>query len=345
MSSAEPKTPAGFPSEAEADARLTADRFDIIALIAKADRRREAGDRRAANAYYSAAIRTAAARPSSDPAVATEIARAHVAVTWLADLFRQTLIDGMRAAGFTREQQHPRFRKSLDMMFGDVPRPAEYRQFPQKPMAHYYPDMAHIEFADTTAWDWVAKLEAVFPDMQREALSLLAQHDGFQPYMKMANARPQQDHHGLLENADWSTLHLWQNGAAVDEHIARCPNIYRAVMDHVPLCHIGPRAPSVMLSLLRPGAKIPPHSGMLNSRFICHLPLVVPPDCGFRVGGSTIEWQEGKVIAFDDSVEHEAWNNSAYDRLVLIFDIWRPELSQSERDQITAMFDIVDNYR
>ena len=61
MSSAEPKTPAGFPSEAEADARLTADRFDIIALIAKADRRREAGDRRAANAYYSAAIRTAAA--------------------------------------------------------------------------------------------------------------------------------------------------------------------------------------------------------------------------------------------------------------------------------------------
>jgi aspartyl/asparaginyl beta-hydroxylase (cupin superfamily) len=181
--------------------------------------------------------------------------------------------------------------------------------------------------------------------MQREALSLLAQHDGFQPYMKMANARPQQDHHGLLENADWSTLHLWQNGAAVDEHIARCPNIYRAVMDHVPLCHIGPRAPSVMLSLLRPGAKIPPHSGMLNSRFICHLPLVVPPNCGFRVGGSTIEWQEGKVIAFDDSVEHEAWNNSAYDRLVLIFDIWRPELSQSERDQITAMFDIVDNYR
>jgi len=74
-------------------------------------------------------------------------------------------------------------------------------------------------------------------------------------------------------------------------------------------------------------------------------PLVVPPDCGFRVGGSTIEWQEGKVIAFDDSVEHEAWNNSAYDRLVLIFDIWRPELSQSERDQITAMFAIVDNYR
>ena len=76
-------------------------------------------------------------------------------------------------------------------------------------------------------------------------LALLAQHDGFQPYMKMANARPQQDHHGLLENSDWSTLHLWQNGAAVDEHIARCPNIFRAVKDHVPLCHIGPRAPSV----------------------------------------------------------------------------------------------------
>jgi hypothetical protein len=233
MSSVEPKTPAGFPSEAEADARLTADRFDIIALIAKADRRREAGDRRAANAYYSAAIRSAAARPSSDPAVATEIARANVAVTWLADLFRQTLLDGMRAAGFTRELQHPRFRQSLDMMFGDVQRPAEYRQFPQKPMAHYYPDMAHVEFADTNAWDWVAQLEAVFPDMQREALALLAQHDGFQPYMKLANARPQQNHHGLLENADWSTLHLWQNGAAVDE-IGPC-----AAMSHWPARAVG----------------------------------------------------------------------------------------------------------
>ncbi len=345
MASNAPQTPSDFPSEAEAESRLTADRFDIIALIAKADRRRENSDNRAASAYYNAAIRTAAARPPADPDVVAQVARADAATRWLADHFRCHLLDALTDRGFTRDHQHPRFRESLDMMFGDMQRPDEYRQFPQKPMAHYYPGMTHIEFADTRALDWVQQLEARFPEMQREALAILASHDGFQPYIKAASSRPQQDHHGLLENADWSTLHLWQNGAAVDEHIRRCPIIYQTIIDHVPLCHIGPRAPSIMLSLLKPGAKIPPHTGMLNSRLICHLPLIVPPDCGFRVGTTTIKWEEGKVIAFDDSVEHEAWNNSAFDRLVLIFDIWRPELTQTERDQITAMFDVVDNYR
>ena len=345
MSSDALQTPTGLPSEAESEARLNADRFDIIALIAKADHRREDGDNRAANAYYTAAVRTSAARPSSDPFIIAQVERANSAVQKLADLFRNHLLDALSARGFPRDQQHPRFRQSLDMMFGDVQRPPEYRQYPQKPMAHYYPEMTHLEFADTSGFDWVPKVEARFSEMQREALALLERHDGFQPYMKSAARRPQQDHHGLLENADWSTLHLWQNGAAVDKHVRRCPMIYQTIMDHVPLCHIGPRAPSIMLSLLKPGAKIPPHTGMLNSRLICHLPLIVPPDCVFRVGGETIQWQEGKVIAFDDSVEHEAWNNSAFDRLVLIFDVWRPEVSPAERAQITAMFDIVDNYR
>jgi hypothetical protein len=345
MLSREPQTPPGSITEAEAESRLTADRFDILALIAKADHRREDGDRRAANAYYNAAVRTADARPPSDPIVIAQIKRASLAVLWLADIFRNHLLESLSDKGFGKDRQHPRFAQSLDMMFGDVQRPPEYRQFPQKPMAHYYPGMAHLEFADTSQFDWVRKLEAQFPVMQREALEILQRHDGFQPYMKSDAARPQQDHHGLLENADWSTLHLWQNGAPVEEHIHRCPATYRAVMENVPLCFIGPRAPSVMLSLLRPGAKIPPHTGMLNSRLICHLPLIVPPDCGFRVGGSTIEWEEGKVIAFDDSVEHEAWNNSAFDRLVLIFDIWRPELTTSECYQITAMFEVVDGYR
>lgn len=332
-------------TEKEAEAKLTTNRFDIGALIAKADHRRRDDDRRAANAYYGAAIRTLAARPSADPHIISEVQRAQKAVDWLGDIFRDHLLNGLAEAGFPREKQHPRFRRSLDMMFGLEQRPLEQRPYPQRPMAHYYPDLEYVQFADTSGYQWISAVEAKFAEMQKEALGLLQQHDGFQPYMKTNAARPQQDHHGLLENPDWSTLHLWQNGAPVDEHVRRCPVIFDAIMAHVPLCHIGPRAPSVMLSLLKPGAKIPPHSGMLNSRLICHLPLVVPPDCGFRVGTETIEWQEGKVIAFDDSVEHEAWNDSAFDRLVLIFDIWRPELEESEQAQIRTMFSIVDNYR
>ena len=329
-------------SEADADSRLATDRSDVLALIAKADHRRDGGDNRAANAYYSAAIRIAAVSPTVE--TANEVVRAQAAVVRLAELFKQHLLDALAAAGYPREKQHPRFRQSLDMMLGVVERPPERRQYPQKPLVHYYPGTDYLQFAETREYDWVAGLEAQFPAMREEALALLADHAGFTPYVKTDTRRPQGDFHGMLENPDWSTLYLWQNGAPVEEHIVRCPNIYHAVTDHVPLCHIGPRAPSVMLSLLRPGAKIPPHTGMLNSRLICHLPLIVPPDCGFRVGGETIEWTEGKMIAFDDSVEHEAWNNSEYDRLVLIFDIWRPELSRAEQEQITAMFAAVDNY-
>lgn len=344
MSLAAPVTPADSISETEADARLTLDRGDMLALIAKADRRREAGDNRAAQAYYAAALRLAATRPSLTGTPADAVRRAEAAIAWLGEIFRHHLLDSLATAGYPRESQHPRFRKSLDIMLGNAQRAAEYMQYPQIPLVHYYPDTRYLTFADTRDFEWVPRLEAAFPALRDEALALLADHDGFAPYVTADASRPQADYHGMLENPNWSSFHLWQHGEAVAENIARVPSIYRVVTEYVPLCHIGPRAPSIMLSLLRPGARIPPHTGMLNSRLICHLPLIVPPGCGFRVGGDTIEWQEGKVIVFDDSVEHEAWNNSAFDRLVVIFDIWRPELTGQEREQITAMFAAVDSY-
>jgi aspartyl/asparaginyl beta-hydroxylase (cupin superfamily) len=95
---------------------------------------------------------------------------------------------------------------------------------------------------------------------------------------------------------------------------------------------------------LRPGARIPPHHGVLNSRLICHLPLIVPDRCGFRVGNETRAWEEGKLLVFDDSMEHEAWNDSDRDRVVLIFDVWRPELGEADRRAITTMFEAIDDY-
>ena len=344
LHSTAPVTPSDVMSEIDADNRLSQNRADMLALVAKGDHRRDAGDNRAANAYYSAAVRIAASSPALNTETAAQTARAQAATIWLAAVFKQHLLDALGKAGYPRDKQHSRFRLSLDMMLGETERPPERRQYPQKPLVHYYPGTDYLQFANISEYDWVPQLEAEFPAMREEALALLADHAGFAPYVKTDTKRPQGNFHGMLENPDWSTLYLWQNGAAVEEHAARCPTIYKAVIDHVPLCHIGPRAPSVMLSLLRPGAKIPPHTGMLNSRLICHLPLVVPPDCGFRVGSETIGWTEGRMIAFDDTVEHEAWNNSMYDRLVLIFDIWRPELTREEREQVTAMFAAVDSY-
>jgi aspartyl/asparaginyl beta-hydroxylase (cupin superfamily) len=105
------------------------------------------------------------------------------------------------------------------------------------------------------------------------------------------------------------------------------------------------RSPSILFSLLRPGARIPPHTGILNTRLICHLPLVVPPRCGFRVGNETREWVEGKAWVFDDTVEHEAWNFSDRTRVILLFEVWQPDLTASERDLVSAMFEAIDSDR
>jgi aspartyl/asparaginyl beta-hydroxylase (cupin superfamily) len=140
----------------------------------------------------------------------------------------------------------------------------------------------------------------------------------------------------MLDNVDWSALFLAENGKTTDEYIARCPATWDAVQA-APLPRIA-NSPTIMFSLLRAGARIAPHTGTHNARLICHLPLIVPNRCGFRVGNETRQWQEGKLLIFDDTIEHEAWNESGEDRVVLIFDIWRPELSEQERQEVAALF-------
>jgi aspartate beta-hydroxylase len=100
----------------------------------------------------------------------------------------------------------------------------------------------------------------------------------------------------------------------------------------------------VLFSLLRPGAHIPPHNGYTNARLICHLPLIVPGNCALRVGNETRSWREGELMVFDDSIEHEAWNNSGELRAILLFDIWRPELTADERTLVGALLKSVDDY-
>ncbi|MEE9434022.1 MAG: aspartyl/asparaginyl beta-hydroxylase domain-containing protein [Sphingorhabdus sp.] len=339
-----PAIPAQDISEAEADARLRQSHFDIGALLAKADHRFTADDHRAANSFYTAAAQYIGQNDVMAAQHAADAQRATAMIEYCGQLFRQHLNDYLDNAGFTKSNRHPRFQKSLEMMLGESERPPTNQAFPQTPLVYYYPDLPYVDFADPVDFPWRGKLEEQYPAMRREAEALLAHGADFKPYIKTTEERPQGDVHGMLENPDWSTLYLWENGAAVDDHVKLCPTIFEAVMENAPLCHIGPRAPSVMLSLLRPGAHIPPHTGMLNCRYICHLPLIIPGGCGFRVGERRVEWEEGEMLMFDDTVQHEAWNKGDENRVVLIIDIWRPELDDAEREQVTALFAAVDSY-
>lgn len=334
-------TPSPTMSELEADRVLSTDPRAVEAIVAKADHLLIAEDHSAASAYYRKALGLLSQSGRGSTALAGRVSDT---IAWLNGQFVHHLVSGLQEHGFGQNDWHPRFATALAMMAGQIERPPENRQYPQIPMSFYYPGTDYVEFADPSAFDWAELVEANTSTIKAEADALLGQSGGFTAYVKKADDRPQGDVHGMLENEDWSSFDLTDKGEFTAERTQHCPQTIKTLKDHVPLCVIPGRAPTPIFSLLAAGKRIPPHTGMINTRLICHLPLIVPGEGRLRVGAQARQWEEGKLLIFDDSVEHEAWNNAEQDRLVLIFDVWRPELEQAERDQIATLFAVVNAY-
>ena len=201
-----------------------------------------------------------------------------------------------------------------------------------------YPFLPADEFFDRRHFDWMADVEAKTDAIRAELEALVeAQHPGFRPYVELEPGTPENKWSPLDHKLDWTALYLWKYGVRDDEICERCP-VTASVLDMVPRADMPGRAPTAFFSVLQPGARLPAHTGVSNVRAIVHLPLVVPPGCGFRVGGETREWKVGKAFAFDDTIEHEAWNNSDKPRSILIFDVWNPHLTAAERDMLRTLF-------
>ena len=201
--------------------------------------------------------------------------------------------------------------------------------FVQNPTGPFFPYLPAFEFFDRSHFPWFAELEAATDTIRAEYLAL-AGRDGFDPYIQYAPGTPVNQWAELNHNVDWSALFLWKDGARQDANCDRCPRT-AALVEALPLMEVDNRAPTAMFSVLQPHTRIPPHTGVTNARVVVHLPLIVPGDCGFRVGGETRQWREGQAWAFDDTIEHEAWNNSDLPRVVLIVDAWNPLLTDMER--------------
>lgn len=326
-------------SEAAIDAQLARAPGDLRALLMKGDRREAAGDDRAASSFYKTALGIATRQQPLPRDLAPMLSRAQAHLRDSAGRYEAHLERYLSQAGHSPAARSERFQRSLDLLAGRASVTLELQQ----PKSYFFPDLPQRRYYEASEFAWAPAVEAATPAMREELAALTGGPNAFRPYMVDDPNRPRRDFHGLANNPNWSTLHLWENGGPVPDTASRAPRTM-AAMDHVPLPHIGVRAPSILFSMLRAGARIPPHTGMLNARLICHLPLIVPPGCGFRVGGETRQWEPGKLLIFDDSVEHEAWNDSAEDRVILIFDIWRPELTQGERGAVTAMFAAIDTY-
>nr|NUR36909.1 tetratricopeptide repeat protein [Sphingomonas sp.] len=315
------------------ESALATDRTSLSALIQLAqlqERRRELG--KAATSWASvAAISTQHRNPNAELRAIFEHARAFVAERsrLLSDELAKSLSDDLAAAS---DRDRRRLSAAMDRMLGRREIYANHCH------GLHYPFLPADEFFDREHFPWLAELEAKTETIRAELTVMLSSEDpGLSPYVSMPAGTPRNIWSELNNNAAWSALHLWKDGERIEEVCGRAPRT-AAIIERLPLAGIAGRAPNVFFSILQAGKQIPPHTGVTNTRAIIHLPLIVPPGCAFRVGGETREWREGEAFAFDDTIEHEAWNRSDQDRAVLILDCWNPHLSEHEQSMICRLF-------
>ncbi|MBU1541006.1 MAG: aspartyl/asparaginyl beta-hydroxylase domain-containing protein [Alphaproteobacteria bacterium] len=320
-----------------ADRALAENPRDTRALIAKGDALAGLGDIRAAVSFYSSALRVAGDGKGLAPTVIADLRRAQSEVQAQAQRFEAHLAASLAGAGFDAASSSDRFALSLDLMAG------RKRLYQQEPRFYLFPGLPQVQFQPRESLPWLAAVEAATDDIRAELGALLAEPDLFRPYVEPRADRPNRDGMGLASNADWSALFLWKDGEEQPDIAHRCPRTMEALAE-VPLCRVPGRTPSILFSKLKAGARIPPHHGLINTRLICHLPLIAPPGSRFRVGNDARDWREGQAWAFDDTIEHEAANDSGEDRTILIFDVWKPEMSEEERALVSALFQAVDAY-
>ena len=234
-------------------------------------------------------------------------------------------------------RQH-RIDLCLDTLMG------KRRSYHSQPTWMYFPELPAIEFFERSEFPWLDAFEAATPEIRAELLRVLAaDREGLQPYIDFPAGLPLDQFRELNRSRRWSAYFLWNQSEAVAGHIARCPVTAR-ILETAPRCRVARRAPTAFFSILDANTRIPPHTGITNTRLTVHLPLVVPPGCGFRVGSTTREWVPGRAWVFDDTIEHEAWNPSDTPRAILIFDIWNPLLTAAERDMIQTATEIYGQY-
>ncbi|WP_020652811.1 aspartyl/asparaginyl beta-hydroxylase domain-containing protein [Massilia niastensis] len=317
--------------EAAIRGALTVDPYDLVALILRARLYIRQGKRQAAAGACAA---VAAVAPPLDSLPADLKPAVREALAWHETYNRElgAFLDDYLAPHFRELQGENlrRFRDSLDVMTG------RKRRYDPQPALFHYQGLSPVSFFERADFPWLDAIEAATEEIRAEFLAVLGAEEGFTPYIDYSADQPLNQWAELNKSLSWSAFRLIEGGQVVGENAARCPRTM-AALGGAPQPDQPGRTPSAMFSVLKPATRIPPHSGVSNVRLVTHLPLIVPPGCGFRVGNDTREWVPGKAWVFDDTIEHEAWNNSDQLRVVLIFDIWHPHLSAAERAMITAM--------
>jgi aspartate beta-hydroxylase len=314
------------------DRALAIDPRYVLALLCKAELMEGLGESKKAFFSYEAALDSIASGRTVSQQVAGALKHAQEVV--LAnrkelESFLEQELATVRARHAAADQH--RYEACRDFYL------RKRRVYHSQPKQILLPYLPEIEFFRREEFPWLNILEAATQEIAAEALAALAgDAEGFKPYVDFPPGAPIDDWAPLNHSLNWSVYPLWHDGEPVPAHLKKCPRT-AAALAQLPLCDVPHYAPGAFFSVLKPRTRLPPHTGTTNTRSIVHLPLVIPAGCGFRVGAQVRTWKTGEAWVFDDSIEHEAWNDSDEIRIILIFDIWNPRLSVAERDLVRAM--------
>jgi aspartyl/asparaginyl beta-hydroxylase (cupin superfamily) len=170
-------------------------------------------------------------------------------------------------------------------------------------------------FFDPDDFSWVAPLEAEWKTIRRELDDVLSYQEALPNFQDISI-----DQLSLTDDDRWKTYFFYGYGFKSEPNCARCPETAR-IVERIPGMQ------TAMFSILAPHKHLPPHTGPYKGVLRYHLGLVIPASderVGIKVGGQTAHWHEGKSLVFDDTFEHEAWNDTDDTRVVLFVDVVRP---------------------
>ena len=227
--------------------------------------------------------------------------------------------------------RHERIERFARIALGEIPTGAPPLQDPE---LYFWPGLESQPFHDRTV-HWMPDLEAAYPVIRAELAGLLDAKIAFIPYAQGTDARYRQEKFNLEEGSDrWSIYNLFDPAAE-----SNCPKTI-ALLRRWFRDELG-EPMTAQFSALRAGAHIPAHCGISNAFLTAHLGLIVPQGCSIRVGNEKRQWSEGRGFVFDDSFEHEVWNEGDSRRIVFIARFYHPALTESEIDALGTLHERV----
>lgn len=213
----------------------------------------------------------------------------------------------------------------------------------QRPTFLFMPGLPAAPYLDRALCPWGNALDAQTGAIRSELAAVLSDSRGSERVFA-SEALERENLRGLRAPPSWTGYYFYRHGVRRDDNCTTCPDTARA-LDALPLSRIRGHGPEVLFSVFTPGTHLLPHRGVTNTRLVGHLPLVIPEDCALNVGGEIHEWIEGRSVVFDDTYEHEAWNRSHLTRVVMIFDIWNPYLSEIEQAACADLIADIGDFR